>query len=133
MEIIKELNKSDAIESIKNGSITHSVNIIVSKDGHSIQNENSFETVVEFPNDTKIVGAIPCATEIVIFTDKNEIYRYDESTSELTKVESVWKWAGGEVFGTYTYNILKNLIIAISERNTDNIVPLKIINLMMQW
>lgn len=129
MEIIKELNKSDAIESIKNGSITHSVNIIVSKDGHSIQNENSFETVVEFPNDTKIVGAIPCATEIVIFTDKNEIYRYDESTSELTKVESVWKWAGGEVFGTYTYNILKNLIIAISERNTDNIVPLKIINL----
>lgn len=129
MEIIKELNKTDAIESIKNGSITHAVNIIVSKDGHSIQNEHSFETVVSFADNIKIVGIIPCATELVIFTDENEIYRYDEDTKELKRVDAVWKWQGGEVFGTYTYNILKNLIIAISERNTENLVPLKIINL----
>ena len=41
MEIVKELNKDDGLEFIKNGSITHAVNVIVSKDGNSIQNEHS--------------------------------------------------------------------------------------------
>ena len=71
MEIIKELNKDDGIEFIKNGSITHAMNIVVSKDGNSIENEKSLETIVTLDEDLKIVGIIPCATELVIFCDNN--------------------------------------------------------------
>ena len=127
MEIVKELNKDDGLEFIKNGSITHASNIVVSKDGNSIQNEKSLETIATFDN--TIVGIVPCATELVIFTNANEIFRYNEFTGETIKVAASWEWYGGEVFGTYTYNVRGDLIIAISERNPREDVPLKVINL----
>ena len=127
MEIVKELNKDDGLEFIKNGSITHAMNVVVSKDGNSIQNEKSLETIATFTN--TIVGIVPCATELVIFTNANEIFRYNESTGTTTKVDASWEWYGGEVFGTYTYNVRGELIIAISERNPREDVPLKVINL----
>lgn len=86
MEIIKELNKDDGIEFIKNGSITHAMNIVVSKDGNSIENEKSLETIVTLDEDLKIVGIIPCATELVIFCDNNSIYRFDEKHKNLIKL-----------------------------------------------
>ena len=129
MEIVKELNKDDGLEFIKNGSITHAVNVIVSKDGNSIQNEQSLETIVTLDENEKIVGIIPCAKELVIFTASNKIYRYNEDNKELSLIETSWKWYGGEVFGTYTYNVRGDLIIAISERNPREDVPLKVINL----
>lgn len=129
MEIVKELNKDDGLEFIKNGSITHAVNVIVSKDGNSIQNEQSLETIVTLDENEKIVGIIPCAKELVIFTASNKIYRYNEDNKELSLIEASWKWYGGEVFGTYTYNVRGDLIIAISERNPREDVPLKVINL----
>lgn len=129
MEIIKELNKDDGMEFIKNGSITHAMNVVVSKDGNSIRNEKSFETIVTLDSSIKIVGIVPCAVELVIFCDNNDIYRYNESTGATIKIPAVWKWYGGEVFGTYTYNVRGDLIVAISERNAINDVPLKIINI----
>lgn len=129
MEIVKELNKDDGLEFIKNGSITHAVNVIVSKDGNSIQNEQSLETIVTLDENEKIVGIIPCAKELVIFTASNKIYRYNEDNKELSLIETSWKWYGGEVFGTYTYNVRGDLIMAISERNPREDVPLKVINL----
>lgn len=129
MEIIKELNKDDGLEFIKNGSITHAMNVVVSKDGNSIQNEKSLETIIELDESIKIVGIIPCATELIIFCDTNNIYRYDEETKENKLVPNSWKWCGGEVFGTYTYNVRGDLIVAVSERNAKEDVPLKIINL----
>lgn len=129
MEIVKELNKDDGLEFIKNGSITHAVNVIISKDGNSIQNEQSLETIVTLDENEKIVGIIPCTEELVIFTASNKIYRYNEDNKELSLIETSWKWYGGEVFGTYTYNVRGDLIIAISERNPREDVPLKVINL----
>lgn len=129
MEIVKELNKDDGLEFIKNGSITHAVNVIVSKDGNSIQNEQSLETIVTLDENERIVGIIPCAKELVIFTASSKIYRYNEDNKELSLIEASWKWYGGEVFGTYTYNVRGDLIIAISERNPREDVPLKVINL----
>lgn len=129
MEIVKELNKDDGLEFIKNGSITHAVNVIVSKDGNSIQNEQSLETIVTLNENERIVGIIPCAKELVIFTASSKIYRYNEDNKELSLIEASWKWYGGEVFGTYTYNVRGDLIIAISERNPREDVPLKVINL----
>lgn len=129
MEIVKELNKDDGLEFIKNGSITHAVNVIVSKDGNSIQNEQSLETIVTLDENERIVGIIPCTKELVIFTASSKIYRYNEDNKELSLIEASWKWYGGEVFGTYTYNVRGDLIIAISERDPREDVPLKVINL----
>lgn len=88
MEIVKELNKDDGLEFIKNGSITHASNIVVSKDGNSIQNEKSLETIATFDN--TIVGIVSCTTELVIFTNANEIFRYNEFTGETIKVAASW-------------------------------------------
>ena len=104
MEIVKELNKDGGYESIKNGSMTHAVNAMVSRDGNSIQNEQSIETIITLEENEEIVGVISCSDEIVIFTNNNKIRRYKESTKDITEVITNWNYQGGKVIGTYTYN-----------------------------
>ena len=129
MEIVKELNKDGGYESIKNGSMTHAVNAMVSRDGNSIQNEQSIETIITLSENEEIVGVISCSDEIVIFTNNSKIRRYKESTKAITEVTTNWNYQGGKVIGTYTYNVNNELIVAITELNSDEEVPLKIINL----
>jgi hypothetical protein len=129
MEIVKELNKDGGYESIKNGSMTHAVNAMVSRDGNSIQNEQSIETIITLEENEEIVGVISCSDEIVIFTNNNKIRRYKESTKDITEVITNWNYQGGKVIGTYTYNVNNELIVAITELNSNEDVPLKIINL----
>lgn len=129
MEIVKELNKDGGYESIKNGSMTHAVNAMVSRDGNSIQNEQSIETIITLEENEEIVGVISCSDEIVIFTNNNKIRRYKESTKDITEVITNWNYQGGKVIGTYTYNVNNELIVAITELNSNENVPLKIINL----
>ena len=129
MEIVKELNKDGSYESIKNGSMTHAVNAMVSRDGNSIQNEQSIETIITLSENEEIVGVISCSDEIVIFTNNSKIRRYKESTKAITEVTTNWNYQGGKVIGTYTYNVNNELIVAITELNSDEEVPLKIINL----
>ena len=129
MEIVKELNKDGGYESIKNGSMTHAVNAMVSRDGNSIQNEQSIETIITLSENEEIVGVISCSDEIIIFTNNSKIRRYKESTKAITEVATNWNYQGGKVIGTYTYNVNNELIVAITELNSDEEVPLKIINL----
>ena len=129
MEIVKELNKDGGYESIKNGSMTHAVNAMVSRDGNSIQNEQSIETIITLSENEEIVGVISCSDEIVIFTNNSKIRKYKESTKAITEVATNWNYQGGKVIGTYTYNVNNELIVAITELNSDEEVPLKIINL----
>lgn len=129
MEIVKELNKDGGYESIKNGSMTHAVNAMVSRNGNSIQNEQSIETIITLSENEEIVGVISCSDEIVIFTNNSKIRRYKESTKAITEVATNWNYQGGKVIGTYTYNVNNELIVAITELNSDEEVPLKIINL----
>lgn len=129
MEIVKELNKDGGYESIKNGSMTHAVNAMVSRDGNSIQNEQSIETIITLSENEEMVGVISCSDEIVIFTNNSKIRRYKESTKAITEVATNWNYQGGKVIGTYTYNVNNELIVAITELNSDEEVPLKIINL----
>lgn len=129
MEIVKELNKDGGYESIKNGSMTHAVNTMVSRDGNSIQNEQSIETIITLNENEEIVGVISCSDEIIIFTNNSKIRRYKESTKSITEVTTNWNYQGGKVIGTYTYNVNNELIVAITELNSDEEVPLKIINL----
>lgn len=129
MEIVKELNKDGGYESIKNGSMTHAVNAMVSRDGNSIQNEQSIETIITLEENEEIVGVISCSDEMVIFTNNSKIRRYKESTKSISEVFTNWNYQGGKVIGTYTYNVNNELIVAITELNSNEEVPLKIINL----
>lgn len=128
MDIVKELNKDNELKDCTNGSLVHSVNMMVSKDGNYLVTDNSIEELLTINNE-EIVGIIPCSTELVIFTNASKIYRYDEKDKVLKEVDVEWNWEGGEVFGEYTYNVVNDLIIAISERNSPNKVPLKTMNL----
>lgn len=128
MDIVKELNKDNELKDCTNGSLVHSVNMMVSKDGNYLVTDNSIEELLTINNE-EIVGIIPCSTELVIFTNASKIYRYNEKDKVLKEVAIEWNWEGGEVFGEYTYNVVNDLIIAISERNSPNKVPLKTMNL----
>jgi hypothetical protein len=85
-------------------------------------------------NNFKIVGVIPTSTELILFvvnidSNKSYIYRYNEQADNCYRVNSNWKYNGGKIKGTYTYNVKNHLIIAIAESNASVDVPLKTINI----
>ena len=137
MVIDKKLNLDKELEYFDDGSLAFAQNVVVSNDGLTIQNEPAIVNFVEQANFT-LVGFIACNDEFVLFgkeTDEennilDSIYRIKKDGNK-TKCYTNWKHAGGEVFGTFTYNVNNELIIAISERNLPEGVdcPLKIINL----
>ena len=134
MEIVKSLNLNKVPQQVENNSLVCAKNIKISSDGTYITNEEGIKSIYSV-NDSasKIVGVIACNTELVIFqhnttTNKSSIYRYNEISNSSRLVPTGWKWEGGIVKGTYTYNINEQLIIAITEI-TDNENVLKTINL----
>ena len=77
-----------------------------------------------------LVGYINCPNEVVLLVYKeytqneetiklSEIYRAVELKNSdklaLYKVPNAWKYDGGKIVGTYTYNVYNHLIIAIAE------------------
>lgn len=130
MEIGKKLDTDKDLEFLNSGDLVHASNIVINNKNASIQNENAIEKYTKLEDETEeIVGTIACSDEFILFTNKNNIIRHNEKTKENVYVQTNWKWGGGEVFGSYTYNVNNELIIAISERNINKDVPLKIINL----
>ena len=135
MDIIKRLQLNKNPKDIKSGSVIGAKNIMLDPISSSITNEYGFKTAYEAPSGFKIVGAIPCNEEIVIFlynsnSKQSKIYRLSETNNLPSReVESNWKWEGGTVFGTFAYNYKNQLIIALSEKDANKDVPLKIINL----
>ena len=131
MVIDKKLNLDKQLEYCKDGDLIFSQNIVVSDDGLTIQNEPA---IVNFCNIEGIdyAGFVACNEEFVIFTKDSRIIRVNKSGVQ-NKVDTNWKWCGGEVFGTFTYNVNNELIVAISERNSNNDCPLKIINLSKDY
>lgn len=130
MEINKKLDTDNDIDFLESGSLAHASNIVINSDNNSVQNENAIEAYVKLEDaDEKIVGHIACSNEFIIFTNKNRIIRYNEKAGTQNEVITNWHWGGGTVFGDYTYNVNNELIVAISERNVEDKVPLKSINL----
>ena len=129
MVIDKKLNLDKELEYFPDGSLSFAQNVIVSQDGLSIQNEPA---IVDFVsnNNFDLVGFIACNEEFVLFGKDNSIVRVNK-TGNWSVCNTNWKYQGGEVFGTFSYNVANELIIAISERNLPPNVncPLKIINL----
>ena len=129
MVIDKKLNLDKELEYFPDGSLSFAQNIIVSQDGLSIQNEPA---IVDFVsnNNFDLVGFIACNEEFVLFGKNNDIVRVSK-TGSWYPCDTNWQYQGGEVFGTFSYNVANELIIAVSERNLPPKVncPLKVINL----
>lgn len=147
MDIIKRLQLNKNPKDIKSGSIIGAKNLMLDPISSSITTEYGFKEAFDTSNITnhpelqgyEIKGCIPCNEEIVIFLHKNadvknrikedsKIIRLSDD-GNVTIVESNWSWEGGKVIGTYAYNYKKELIVAISEIDTDKNIPLKIWNL----
>ena len=134
MVIDKKLDLDKELEYFQDGGLPFAQNVIISEDGLSFQNEPA---IVNFVSSTNfdLVGFVACSEEFVLFSSNNEIVRVSKS-GEWKPCNTNWQYQRGEVFGTFTYNVNNELIIAISERNIplgedgkEVICPLKIINL----
>lgn len=131
MEINKKLNLDVDIEFLESGSLCQASNIVVNNTNGGVLNENAILPYYEVSSGETIVGQIACSNEFIVFTSSNKIFRIKDKTKEVIQINTNWKWEGGKVIGTYTYNVNDECIIAISEINNpdDKDVSLKIINL----
>ena len=150
MEIVPKLDLNRNPKEVKCGSLIAAKNVMTDDSGSYFTNEYgfgvSFETnardegsdTFNHPSEY-IVGVIPCNKEIVIFTysayeTKARIYRKPDN-GKAYEVSTNWKYHGGKITGTYTYNYKGELIIVVAESdavdlNNNNIqVPLKTWNL----
>lgn len=123
-----------------NLSLIDARNIQLSKDISVLENEKSFlifdksiRTLLK-NIDYKIVGCIPCNTEFVFFikdisvNDKCYIIRAQEDGAAKIVYEN-YEYHGGTIIGTFTYNSRNELIIAVSEYDGTEDVPLKTFSL----
>lgn len=133
MRINQKLNFDSPYENLKEGDLVHAGNIMIDKDTETICNEPGLIDYYLHGVNAKIVGHIECNEEFLVFFDNNDIYRVDIrkpiGSNNPVKVGINWHWCGGEVFGTYTYNVNNELIVCISELNPTEDCPLKSINI----
>lgn len=146
MDIIPKLNLNRHPKDCQNLSLVQALNIKVSNDESCISNEELYEDNEHLykligynhPAGYNIIACIPCNTELVFFIKDKEtdnvldIYRYDEKTDELTAAYiGKFKYYGGKIKGTFTYNVEGSLVIAVAEYDSKNNVkvPLRTINL----
>ena len=147
--IVKELSLNKHPKDCKDLSLINARNIMVSNDFSCLQNElniTEHPTLQDYLEDKILVGYIPCNTEVVLFTVSDDDYdslksnktainstitRYDEESDELIECLNNFKYHGGKIVGTFTYNVQNNLIIAIAESDTitGDTVPLRSINI----
>nr|UWF93774.1 MAG: stabilization protein [Bacteriophage sp.] len=133
MKISQKLNFDSPYENLNEGDLVHAGNIMIDKDTETICNELGLIDYYLHGINAKIVGHIECNEEFIVFFDNNDIYRINVKkvigNNNPVKVNINWHWCGGEVFGTYTYNVNNELILCISELNPTTDCPLKSINL----
>lgn len=133
MKISQKLNFDSPYENLNEGDLIHAGNIMIDKDTETICNELGLIDYYLHGVNAKIVGHIECNEEFIVFFDNNDIYRINVKkaigNNNPVKVNINWHWCGGEVFGTYTYNVNNELILCISELNSTTDCPLKSINL----
>ena len=138
--IVKELNLNKHPKDCKDLSLVYARNVMVSNDLSCLQNEYSItghSTLNSYLNGKYVAGYIPCNTEVVLFVVNNinsedcTIIRYDEKTNSIIECTNKFKYYGGKIKGTFTYNVKGDLIIAVAESDSkkNNAIPLRTINL----
>lgn len=132
-EIVKSLSLNKHPSNVKNYSLVQAKNVKLSNDLTRIVNEegiasnNIIHTAITkvFATDYFIAGCVPTSNELIIFVSTNDIsksaiFRYNEEDDKCILVNNQWKWSGGKLRGTYTYNINKHLIIQLAEDPNDS-------------
>lgn len=150
-DIVKELSLNKHPKNCKDYSLVNARNIQVSNDFTCLQNEYSItrhsklSVYLEQGAVTKVVvGHIPCNTEVILFVcystdleniDSNgidcTILRYNEIENDYIECITNFKYYGGKINGTFTYNVSNNLIIAVAEYGSiyNKDIPLRTLNL----
>ena len=127
MEIIPKLNLNAHPKNVDNNSLIDGVNLMLSDDG-VIQTEKGgkYNTAIynaifaKYNKYFKILYCIECNVELVIFVQRTDIqadlsiFRYNEKEDKCYFIIDNFKYSGGKLLGTFTYNKDK-LIIAVSE------------------
>lgn len=143
MAFLPYLNINKHPSAVKDGTMVDAMNMIISKDNAVIHTEygttinqdiiDKCKRVID-SNEFDLKFIIPCNTELVLVLGNSNgnscsIVRYDEETKQCWCCVDKYKYSGGEVSCTFTYN-RSELIVAIAEIGTNgNKIPLKVINL----
>lgn len=143
MAFLPYLNINKHPSAVKDGTMVDAMNMIISKDNTVIHTEYGTTINQDIIDKCKraidsnvfdLKFIIPCNTELVLVLGNSNgtscsIIRYDEETKECWCCVDKYKYSGGEVSCTFTYN-RSELIIAIAEIGINgNKIPLKVINL----
>ena len=157
-EIVKQLNLNRHPRDCNDYSLIEASNVRLTYDKHSITSEEGIEEngVITYAIEQvfasyEIVGIIDTPKDLILFVygtpvgdgityKDSAIFRYIAASDECYLVTQNWKWQGGKIKGTYTYNVDNNLIIAVAEHDFlhyeqrqdftyNGQVPLKIINI----
>ena len=133
-----ELNLNKHPKNCKPRSLVWAENVQVSDDGSCLQSEFDITNCAALSSFSgrKIIGQIACNNEVIFFVQNRnnselcDIYRYSENADKGNDLKLIYgqlSYHGGEIIGTFTYNVRNHLIIAFSEFNCPNgvNVPLK--------
>ena len=135
-----QLNLNKHPKDCPNYSLVNAKNVRVSDDFSCLQSEESIignPTINEYieDNEISIISIIPCNKELVIFANENSnenvahILRYNENDDIIVDLYQNLNYEGGNIIGTFTYNVNNELIVAFSEYSDNGAIPLKTINL----
>ena len=157
MRIVPKLNLNKTPETVDNNSLIFAKNVRLHS--NALCSDYGVERIDEWKrkvgNNTirhaledneYIVGVIPYNTCFYLFihsdeyTDDNDttiqayskILKYDEINHTWTVCNCNWNWSGGKIDGVVNLNLNGDIILTIGEYfedSTDNLVPIKSINL----
>lgn len=153
MNILPQLSLNAHHQTTKTMSIVDANGIRLTKDCNALETDNLLKNVDDIgstienskPNKTiteSIIYILSCNKELIIFVNYTyilsintvnvcKVFRYKEESDTDSHTELIindYKYNGGKLTGTFTYNVDNDLIIAISEYGENLHIPLKVIN-----
>ena len=154
MNILPQLSLNGHYQTQKSMSMVDANGIRLSKDCNTLETDNLLKNAHDIgttiannsPNgviSTEIIYILSCNKELIIFANyaymvtqdiahKCKVFRYKEESDNENHTELIiedYKYHGGKLTGTFTYNVDNDLIIAISEYGENLHIPLKVINI----
>ena len=153
MNILPQLSLNVHHQTTKTMSIVDANGIRLTKDCNALEVDNLLKDIDDIgstienskPNNTitkSIIYILSCNKELIIFVNYTyilstnninicKVFRYKEESNTNSHTELIindYKYNGGKLTGTFTYNVDNDLIIAISEYGENLHIPLKVIN-----
>lgn len=131
--IVKELNLNQNPQYVKNNSLVFAKNIKLDALGSNIvMDDNIVNNKVinacstKGYNNIKIAGCISTPTELIVFfkdsaSDNLKIARYNEDKDKVIFIDTKINYNGGEISGTYNYNVRNELIVIFCEGSSTGV------------